>query len=48
MVASRFIEREKGSLPVDVRRSETSLLKLPNFNRQKLVHSMYLSVLVPI
>ena len=27
--ASRFIKREKGSLPVDVRRSKTSLLKLP-------------------
>ena len=30
MVASRLIKREKGSLPVDVRRSKTSLLKLPN------------------
>ena len=29
MVASRLIERGKGSLPVDVRRSKTSLLKLP-------------------
>ena len=29
MVASRLIKREKGSLPVDVRRSKTSLLKLP-------------------
>jgi len=28
-VASRHIEREKDSLPVDVRRSKTSLLKLP-------------------
>ena len=28
MVASRLIKREKGSLPVDVRRSKTSLLKL--------------------
>ena len=28
-VASRLIKREKGSLPVDVRRSKTSLLKLP-------------------
>ena len=30
MVASRPIKREKGSLPVDVRCSKTSLLKLPN------------------
>ena len=29
-VASRLIKRGKGSLPVDVRRSKTSLLKLPN------------------
>ena len=29
-VASRLIKREKGLLPVDVRRSKTSLLKLPN------------------
>ena len=29
MVASRLTKREKGSLPVDVRRSKTSLLKLP-------------------
>ena len=28
-VASRHIKRERGSLPVDVRRSKTSLLKLP-------------------
>ena len=28
-VASRLIKREKGLLPVDVRRSKTSLLKLP-------------------
>ena len=30
---SRHIEREKASLPVDVRRSKTSLLKLPISNR---------------
>ena len=30
MLASRHIKREKGSLPVDVRPSKTSLLKLPN------------------
>ena len=30
LVASRYIEREKVSLPVDVRCSKTSLLKLPN------------------
>ena len=29
LVASRHIKREKGSLPVDVCRSETSLIKLP-------------------
>ena len=29
-IASRHITREKSSLPVDVRRSKTSLLKLPN------------------
>ena len=29
MVASRLIKREIGLLPVDVRRSKTSLLKLP-------------------
>ena len=28
-IASRLIKRGKGSLPVDVRRSKTSLLKLP-------------------
>ena len=31
-VASRHIKRERGSLPVDVRRSKTSLLKLPNYH----------------
>ena len=30
LVASMHIKREKRSLPVDVRRSKTSLLKLPN------------------
>ena len=29
-VASRLVKREKGSFPVDVRCSKTSLLKLPN------------------
>ena len=29
LVASRHINREKGSLPIEVRRSKTSLLKLP-------------------
>ena len=37
MVASRLIKREKGSLPVDVRRSKTSLLKLPIDRRRKRV-----------
>ena len=35
MVASRLIKREKGSLPVDVRRSKTSLLKPPNEYRER-------------
>ena len=30
LLASRHIKREKGSLPVDVRPSKTSLVKLPN------------------
>ena len=30
LVASRCFKRKKTSLPVDVRRSKTSLLKLPN------------------
>ena len=34
-VASRLTKREKGSLPVDVRRSKTSLLKLPIVARIK-------------
>ena len=29
LVASRHINREKGLLPIEVRRSKTSLLKLP-------------------
>ena len=29
LVASRYLKREKGSLPVNVRRSKTSLLRLP-------------------
>ena len=32
-VASRLIKREKGLLPVDVRRSKTSLLKLPSVGK---------------
>ena len=41
LVASRHIKSEKGSLPVDVRRSKTSLLKLPNvsFNSRKVTFS---------
>ena len=35
MVASRLIKREQGSLPVDVRRSKTSLLKLPNLGGKR-------------
>ena len=30
LLASRHMRREKASLPVDVRRSKTSLLKFPN------------------
>ena len=37
LVSSRHLKREKGSLPVDVRRSKTSLLKLPDsVNHKKL------------
>ena len=32
LVASRLIKREKGSLPVNVRRSKMSLLKLPSIS----------------
>ena len=35
-VASRLINRGKGSLPLDVRRSKTSLLKLPFFSHYTL------------
>ena len=35
MLASRHIKREKASLPVDVRRSKASLLKVPNDGREK-------------
>ena len=38
-VGSRLIKREKGSLPVDVRRSKTSLLKLPNMKVQRNLYS---------
>ena len=38
MVASRLIKREKGSLPVDMRRSKTSLLELP-IRTYKILHS---------
>ena len=31
-VASKYITRGKGSLPVDVRRTKTCLLRLPNVN----------------
>ena len=33
-ISSRHVKRENTSLPVDVRRSKTSLLKLPNFIRR--------------
>ena len=35
LVVSRRIKREKASLLVDVRRSKTSLLKLPNNDSKK-------------
>ena len=35
LVVSRRIKREKASLPVDVRRSKTSLLKLPIMLRRE-------------
>ena len=34
-VASRLIKRENGSLPVDLCRSKTSLLKLPNIKLRR-------------
>ena len=34
-ISSRHVKRENTSLPVDVRRSKTSLLKLPNARLQK-------------
>ena len=37
-VASRLIKREKGLLPVDVRRSKTSLLKLPIIEFQQVIY----------
>ena len=37
MVASRYIKKGKSSLPVDVRRSKTLLLKLSNKYPGKLV-----------
>ena len=36
MLASRHIKREKASVPVNVRRSKTSLLKFPNTERGRL------------
>ena len=42
LVSSRQLKREKGPLPVDVRRSKTSLLKLPNsFNHNKARDDVY-------
>ena len=42
LVSSRHLKREKGSLPVDVRRSKTSLLKLPDsFNHNKARDRVY-------
>ena len=31
LVASRYLKREKGSLPVDVHRSKNGAVKLPNY-----------------
>ena len=33
------MKRKKASLPVDVRRSKTSLLKLPNTSTKERIHS---------
>ena len=47
-ISSRYVKRENTSLPVDVRRSKTSLLKLPNETRPLLRFSLsffYLSFL---
>jgi len=42
LVSSRHLKREEGSLPVDVRRSKTSLLKRPNsFNHNKARDDVY-------
>ena len=41
LLASRHIKREKASLPVDVRRSKTSLLKVPNVTRADKIEGMY-------
>ena len=35
-ISSRHVKRENTSLPVDVRRSKTLLLKLPNNDREKI------------
>ena len=37
-ISSRHVKRENTSLPVDVRRSKTSLLKLPNYSPCKSIH----------
>ena len=36
-ISSRHIKRENTSLPVDVRRSKTSLLKLPTKTKQMVL-----------
>ena len=46
-IASRHITREKSSLPVNVRCSKTSLLKLPNYSRQLLLSLRSRSTLQP-
>jgi len=46
-VSSRHVKRENASLPVDVRRSKTPLLKLPNFHALSLSFSRLMMLFVP-
>ena len=45
-VASRLIKREKGLLPVDVRRSKTSLLKLPIIRLDELGQTFVIRLVI--
>ena len=39
-ISSRHVKRENTSLPVDVRRSKTSLLKLPNSGEGAVIQTL--------